>query len=138
MRMLTLVVKCCIPAKLRRWNLYGFRKVCLFGAQKRPPACGVIVAKPRGILATQRVNNRPDVALMRFQLAQRLFQINSIFGSKQAVFAVLFRARPCGNIAHINAVCVFVQKLHAVAGGDIIHITTGTFWIQKACFLNQL
>ena len=40
--------------------------------------------------------------------------------------------------AHINAVCVFVHKLHAVARGDIIHITTGTFWIQKACFLNQL
>ena len=31
-----------------------------------------------------------------------------------------------------------VHKLHAVAGGDIIHITSGTFWIQKACFLNQL
>ena len=138
MRVIALVMKRCIPPKLRRWNLHGFCEVCLLGAQQRPPACGVIVAKPRGILATQRVNNRPDVALMRFQLAQRLFQINSIFGSKQAVFAVLFRARPCGNIAHINAVCVFIQKLHAVVGGDIIHITTGTFWIQKACFLNQL
>ena len=138
MRMLTLVVKCCIPAKLRRWNLHGFRKIRLFGTQQRPPTCGVVIAKACSILPPKRVNNCPDVAFMRFQLAQRLFQINSIFGSKQAVFAVLFRARPCGNIAHINAVCVFIQKLHAVVGGDIIHITTGTVWIQKACFLNQL
>ena len=75
---------------------------------------------------------------MLFQLVHCFLQIDRVLGSKQAVFAVLFCARPCGNIAHINAVCVFIQKLHAVAGGDIIHITAGTFWIQKACFLNQL
>ena len=136
--MIAFVMKRGIPVKLRRWNLHGFCEVCLLGAQKRPPACGVIVAKPRGILAMQRVNNRPDVALMRFQLAQRLFQINSIFGSKQAVFAVLFRARPCDNIAHIDAVCVFVQKLHAVARSDVIHVASGTFCVQKTGFLNQL
>ena len=138
MRVIDLVMKRGIPSKLRRWNLHGFRKIRLFGAQQRPPACGIIVAKPRGILAAQRVNNRPDAAIMCLNFLHRLFQINSVLGSKQAVFPVLFRARPCGNIAHINAVCVFIQKLHAVAGGDIIHITTGTFWIQKACFLNQL
>ena len=138
MRVIDLVMKRGIPAKLRRRNLHGFRKIRLFGAQQRPPACGIIVAKPRGILATQRVNNRPDVALMRFQLAQRLFQINSIFGSKQAVFAMFFRTRSRSNVAHIDAVCVFVQKLHAVARGDVIHVTSGTFGIQEACFLNQL
>ena len=136
--MIAFVMKRRVPPKLQRRNLHGFRKIRLFGTQQRPPTCGVVIAKACSILPPKRVNNRPDVALMRFQLAQRLFQINSIFGSKQAVFAVLFRARPCGNIAHINAVCVFIQKLHAVAGGDIIHITAGTFWIQKACFLNQL
>ena len=136
--MLTLVVKCCIPAKLRRWNLHSFREIRLLRAQQRPPACGVIVAKPRSILSAERVNDRPDVTLMRLKFLRRLFQINSVLGSKQAVFPVLFCARSRSNVAHINAVRVFVQKLHAVARSDVIHITSSAFWIQKACFLNQL
>ena len=51
---------------------------------------------------------------------------------------MLFRARSRSNVAHIDAVRVFVQKLHAVARGDIIHVTTGTFCVQKTGFLNQL
>jgi len=135
--MRSFIMKRSVPTKLRRWNLHGFCEVCLLGAQQRPPAFRIVIAKACSILPPKRVDNRPDIALMRFQLAQRLFQINSIFGSKQAVFAVLFCPRTCGNIVHINAVRVFVQKLHAVARSDVIHITSSAFWIQKACFLNQ-
>ena len=137
-RMIAFVMESCIPPKLQRRSLHGFCEICLLRAQKCPPACGIVVTETRSIIAPKGVNNRPDVALMRLKLLHRLFQINTVLGSKQTVSAVLFRTRPCGNIAHIDAVCVFVQKLHAVARSDVIHVASGTFCVQKTGFLNQL
>lgn len=51
---------------------------------------------------------------------------------------VLFCAWSSCDVAHINAVCVLVQKLHTVTSRNVIHVAPGTFFTEKAAFLNQL
>ena len=109
----------------------------LFGAED-----AVDLEKTLGELKAHEGNVWTIIYSLRREDAARLGYDNAaswrvLLRSKQAVFAVRFCARSRSNVAHINAVCVFVQKLHAVARSDVIHITSSAFWIQKACFLNQ-
>ena len=108
MRMLALVVKRCIPVKMFRRDLHGLGKVILMCQQRQTPAFRIVIAKPRGILAAQRVNDRSDVALMRFQFLYCFFQIDVRFCAEESVPLMLFRAWAGGNIAHINALRVLV------------------------------
>lgn len=42
------------------------------------------------------------------------------------------------SLAQINALCVLIQDFYTVARGDVFHITAGSFFAEKATFLNQL
>ena len=137
MRMLALIVKCRVPVKIFRWDLHGFCKVVLMSQQRQAPAFRIVIAKPRGILAAQGINDRPDVSLMRFQFLHGFFQIDVRFCAKESMPFVLFRAWAGGNIAHINALCVLIQDFYTVARGDVFHVTAGSFFAEKATFLNQ-
>ena len=57
MRMLALVVKRCVPVKMFRRDLHGLGKVILMCQQRQAPAFRIVIAKPRGILAAQRMVN---------------------------------------------------------------------------------
>ena len=55
--MLALIVKRCVPVKMFRRDLHGLCKVILMCQQRQAPAFRIVIDKPRGILAAQRMVN---------------------------------------------------------------------------------
>ena len=111
MRVRIRIVVSCVPVQCRRWNMKRFRKLILLADEQLPPSRGIVITKPRGILAMQRVYDRPNVSVVRGQVVHRRSQVRIFFSSKQTVCAMLFRTGARSNVLEI-----------AVFGLKILHM----------------
>ena len=54
-----------VPMQRRRWNMKRFRKLILLADEQLAPCCGIAVAKSLRVLKMKRIDDRPDVAVVR-------------------------------------------------------------------------
>ena len=85
-----------------------FRKFVLLADEQLAPCCGIVVAKPLCVLAVQRVDDRPDVSVVRGQVVHRRSQIRIFLPTEQAVCAMLFCA---GARCNVLEIAVFGLKI---------------------------
>ena len=60
-RMVPLIVECCVPFEMGGRDLQPVRQGDGLGAEQIPPACGGVVPQPLGVLPAQGVDSCPDV-----------------------------------------------------------------------------
>ena len=59
------IVVSCVPVQRRRWDMKCFRKLILLTDEQFAPCGGIVVTQPFRVFTMQRIDDRPDVAVVR-------------------------------------------------------------------------
>ena len=102
MRVMSLVMKGCIPMQVFRRDLHGFGDLSLLCKQEPLPRLGAVIAEAGGVLPAERIDYRPSIALVGFQLSQRRVQIHMECLPEETVVAVLFCAGTSSDVLHVH------------------------------------
>ena len=76
------VVVSCIPVQRRRWNMKRFRKFVLLADEQLAPCGSVVVSQALRVLTMQRIDDRPDVSVVRGQVVHRRVQVRIVLPPK--------------------------------------------------------